>query len=61
MNTKAELILTGPADDQGPSLGDLVRMFKHLTGREPDANDIERARAVLEDGTSRRQKANDQP
>jgi hypothetical protein len=54
VNTQPELILTGPADDHGPSLGDLVPMFKHLTGREPDAADVERAHAVLEAGTARR-------
>jgi hypothetical protein len=33
-------------------------MFQHLTGRDPDAEDVAKARAVLEAGKARRQKAN---
>lgn len=30
------------------TLEDLVKLFKHLTGREPSAEDLEQARAILE-------------
>jgi hypothetical protein len=44
-----------------PVLNDLIGMFRKLTGREPDQNDVARARAVVEAGKARRKKANDPP
>ena len=43
---KPELHLAGPRVG-GPSVEDILRLFKNLTGKEPTAEDVEKVRARL--------------
>jgi hypothetical protein len=44
---KAELYLTGPRE-AAPTVDDLVALFRRLTGKEPTAEEVAAAQAVLE-------------
>ena len=45
---KPRFFLGGPTDGP-PTLDDIVALFRAFTGREPDPDDVERARKSLEE------------
>lgn len=46
ISKKPELFLVGPSEG-GPSLDDLMALFRKLTGREPTEEDLVKARETL--------------
>jgi hypothetical protein len=49
MAKKPALTLVGPRVG-GPTIQDIVALFKSLTGREPEPADVEKAKAILARG-----------
>jgi len=45
--TKPELYLTGPRTG-GPTVDDILRLFKRLTGRDADPEDVAAVKATLD-------------